>query len=262
MLAEVSRLDLRLRRRSTVGYTLGVGCYALLIVALYPSFKNDHSLNELTTANPKLAALCGASGSLTSPDGWMNANLYANFLPLFALLMTIGYGAAAIAGQDEEGTLGGLAALPMTRLHLLLEKVLALGVLSLPIAVISLGATLAGRGFGLSLDLWAVIQVTCTVAVMALDFGLLALAVGAWTGSRSASLGISTAVAAAAYVISSLAPTVEWVHAIRYLSPIYWTVGANQVGDGATALQILLLALTGAGLGLFARVGLARLDIH
>ena len=122
MSAEVTRLDLRLRRRSSLSYAAGVGAYAVLIVVLYPSFRNDASLNDLTTSNPKLAALFGAAGSLTSPDGWMNANLYANFVPLFALLMTIGYGAAAIAGQDEDGTLGGVASLPLTRGRLLVRE--------------------------------------------------------------------------------------------------------------------------------------------
>ena len=47
-----TRLDLRLRRRSALAYAVGVGAYALLIVALYPSFKNDTSLDELTESQP------------------------------------------------------------------------------------------------------------------------------------------------------------------------------------------------------------------
>ena len=35
----------------------------------------------------------------------MNANIYANFLPLIILMLTIGYGARCLAGQDEDGTL-------------------------------------------------------------------------------------------------------------------------------------------------------------
>ena len=97
---------------------------------------------------------------------------------------------------------------------------------------------------------------------MAFDFGLVALAVGCWTGNRGTALGVSTALAALAYVISSLAPAVHWIHTIRFLSPIYWSVGANQIRDGATTVQILLLTLTGTALGLLAWTGLQRLDIH
>src|SRR5205085_2226792 len=155
--------DLRLRRRSTLAYACGAGLYALLIVSLYPSFKSDSSLDNLTQANPKLAALLGAAGSLTTPDGWMNANLYTNFLPLFALLMTIGYGAGAIAGQDEDGTLGGVASLPISRRRLLSEKIAALATLSLPVPVVSLGASFAGRGLGLSLERWPMVATTLLV---------------------------------------------------------------------------------------------------
>ena len=40
MHADAAFLDLRLRRRSLLGYTLGMAFYALAIVVLYPSFKD------------------------------------------------------------------------------------------------------------------------------------------------------------------------------------------------------------------------------
>jgi ABC-2 type transport system permease protein len=260
--ADVARLDLRLRRRSTLAYTGGVGAYALLIVLLYPTFEHDSSLDSLSTSNPTLAALFGAAGSLTSPDGWMNANLYANFLPLFALLMTIGYGAAAIAGQDEDGTLGNVASLPTTRRRVVLEKVAALGALSLPVPLVSLVAALIGRGFDVDLPVSMLLEVTVTSSLMAFDFGALAVLVGAVAASRGSALGISVAVAGAAYVVSALAPAVDWIHAVRYASPIYWGVGADQLREGATPVQVLLLAVTGVVLVWLACHRFERLDIH
>ena len=41
MLANITRLDLRLRRRSAIGYAAGMALYTLIVVALYPSFKNS-----------------------------------------------------------------------------------------------------------------------------------------------------------------------------------------------------------------------------
>lgn len=262
MSVDVALLDLRLRRRSVLAYGIGLAAYTLLIVALYPSFKHDAAINELTESNPTLSALFGATGSLTTPAGWMNANLYANFLPLFALLMTIGYGAAAIAGQDEDGTLGGLASLPLTRGQLVAQKVLALAALSLPVPVVSLAATLVGKSFDVDLPLSALLQTTLLAAGMAFDLGLIALAIGAWTGNRSTALGVTVAIAAAAYVVSSLAPVVSWMHGLRHTSPIYWSVGANQIHDGATILGAGLLLMLGALAAALAYVGLRRLDIH
>src|ERR1017187_4136439 len=90
MHTEVALLDLRLRRRSLLGYTLGMACYTLLIVVLYPQFKDSTSLNQLTQQGSTAAALFGLTGSLTSPTGWLAANIYENFLPLVMLLITVG----------------------------------------------------------------------------------------------------------------------------------------------------------------------------
>ena len=101
MRADVTFLDLRLRRRSLLGYTTGMALYTLVIVALYPQFKNSLSLDQLTRHGSAVAALFGATGTLTSPAGWLNANIYANFLPLIMLLITVGYGAACIASGQR-----------------------------------------------------------------------------------------------------------------------------------------------------------------
>jgi ABC-2 type transport system permease protein len=44
--------------------------YALVIVFLYPEFKDTTSLNQLTKHGSTAAALFGITGSLTSPPGW------------------------------------------------------------------------------------------------------------------------------------------------------------------------------------------------
>ena len=102
MRADIAVIDLQLRRRALLSYSVGMALYALVIVALYPQFKGATSLDQLTKNGSAVAALFGATGSLTSPSGWLDANIYENFLPLIMLLITVGYGASCIAGQDED----------------------------------------------------------------------------------------------------------------------------------------------------------------
>lgn len=192
----------------------------------------------------------------------MNANLYANVVPLFALLLTIGYGAAAVAGQNEEERLSLLAALPVSRTAMLLQKLLTLLVLSTPVALVTGAAALLGRRYEIDLGLGALLGVTVGVVLLAFDFGALALALGCLTGSRGVSLGITSAVAAAAYVISSLAGVVDWVQRVRHLSPIYWSVGQNQVEGGLAAGSLAVLALTGLVLAGVALLAFHRLDLR
>jgi beta-exotoxin I transport system permease protein len=236
--------------------------YAVVIVVLYPTFQHDTSIDQLTRGNPTISALFGVSGSLTSPAGWMNANLYANFVPLFALLMTLGYGASAIAGQDEDGTLWSVASMPLTRTRIVLEKMAVTAVLALPVPLVTLGAALAGRGFELDLATGPLLSTTLGVIMLALDFGLLALMVGAWTGRRGIALGAATAAASVSYVISALAPVVPLVDSIHGASLFYWTVGADQLSEGLAPGSLLVLMGVGTGLALAAHRGFRQLDIH
>ncbi|RNL80215.1 ABC transporter permease [Nocardioides marmorisolisilvae] len=262
MLGDISRLDLRLRRQSSIAYAVGVTAYALLIVVLYPTFRVDTSLNKLTEGDSSLSALFGATGSLTSPDGWMNANLYANFLPLFVLFMTIGYGASAVAGQNEDGTLGDVAVLPRTRAAVLLEKVATLSLLSLPVPLLCLVASLAGHHWQVDLAVGALIGTTIGVALLGVNLGLVALAWGSWTGRRGGALGVATGLAAVSYIVSSLAPVVSWIHPLRFYSLFYWAVGDDQLVNGLSAPGVAVLLSSAVALGAVAWRGFQQLDIR
>jgi ABC-2 type transport system permease protein len=97
---------------------------------------------------------------------------------------------------------------------------------------------------------------------MGLDLGLVAMAAGALTGRRGSALGIGTAIAAASYLVSSLAPVVSWLEPAKYASLLYWSIGDNQLGTGVAASDYAVL------LGVFAAAlygGVAsfrRFDVH
>ncbi|MDQ6848854.1 MAG: ABC transporter permease [Actinomycetota bacterium] len=259
----MTRLDLRLRRRSMVGYTIGMVAYAFVIVALYPTFKNDQNLNRFTQGGgAKFAALFGASGPLTTPPGWLNANLYGNFVPLVVLLLTIGYGAHAIGGQDEDGTLGVVATLPVSRRSLVLQKFATMCALAVPVSVATLLCVLAGRSFELSVGIGQLVAITIGTLLLGIDFGALALLIGALTGSRGTALGVTSSAAAAAYLISSLAPVVPWIRPVRGVSPFYYAVGQGQLVQGLRTPSLIVLIAVALALLAAAVVAFERLDIH
>ncbi len=257
----VVMLDLRLRRRMLIGTSLGAALYLFLIIVMYPSFRQDASINEMIAANPTAAAAFGVTGSITTPAGWLGANMYANIGPLLVLLLTIGYGASAIAGQLADGLLSVVATQPYTRRRLVAEKTLALLVVSLAVPVASLVVSLTAPRYDLHPDWAALVGVTISLTLLGFDLGALALALGVLTGSRGAGLGIAAGVGAATYLVSSLAPAVHWVHAIRWLSPFYWAVGDNQLSDGVPWQGWTLLVALGVVLVGIALVGVRRLDI-
>jgi ABC-2 type transport system permease protein len=260
MLADITGLDLRLRRRSTVGYAAGLALYTLIVVALYPSFKNSMSLNSLSGSTA--AALFGVTGQLTSPGGWLNGNIYGTFFPLIMLLLTIGYGAAALAGQDEDGTLALVAALPIRRRTILLQKAAAMALQALLLGVAVAICVLMGRGFQLNISPANTVAVSVAVVLMGLDFGLVTMAVGAVTGRRGTALGAGAGLAAASYLLSSLASTISGIRPGRYLSLFYWSVGNDQISRGASAGDFTVLLVVGLAVLVAAVAAFRRADLN
>ena len=259
MLTNVTRLDLRLRRRSTIGYAAGMALYTLVVVALYPSFKDSTSLNSLSGSTA--AALFGVTGPLTSPGGWLNGNIYGNFFPLIMLLLTIGYGAAALAGQDEDGTLALITALPIRRRAILFQKAGAMALQALFLAAAVTICVVVGRVFQLTISPANAIAISVALVLMGLDFGLITMAVGAATGRRGTALGIGAGLAAASYLLSSLASTISWLRPGRYLSLFYWSAGNDQISKGVSlgdfiALIVVALCALAAAIATFRRTDL------
>lgn len=261
MNVEITTLDLSMRRKSLIGYSVGMALYVLVVVALYPSFKDSTSLDQFTQDASGVAALFGISGSLTSPTGWLNANIYANFFPLVILLLTIGYGAACLAGQEADGELELVMSLPFSRRVVVGQKVATLVILALVFSIVVLLSCLLGPVFELTLDSMHLVGATAGVMLLGIDFGLLALFVGAWTGTRGTAIAVAASVASASYLVSSMAPLVSWLEHVRVVSLFYWAVGDSQLDKGLSLTALLVLVGVGVVLAVAAFAAFERHDL-
>ena len=204
----------------------------------------------------------GVTGKISSSGGWLNGNLYANFFPLVMLLLTVGYGAGCIAGQDEEGTLGLLTTLPVRRGAVVAQKAVAMAVQAAALALVVSVCVFAGRSFGLSITPGAALSVSAAVGLLGLDLGLVTMAVGALSGKRGTAMGVGVALAGVSYLVSSLAPVTSWLRPARYLSVFYWAVGNNQISSGVNGADyavLVVVALCALGIAVAAFL---RLDLH
>ena len=262
MRASVTTLDASGRRWNIVAYAVGLGVYILIVVGLYPAFKDSAELDKFVNQDSTAAALFGVTGTLTSSAGWLNGNIYGNFLPLIVLMVTIAYGAASLAGQDEDGTLGMVVALPLRRSAIVSQKIGALALFAFVVTAVAGLCVYVGRWFDLSIDAGNVASVSATTLLLGVDFGLLAMLAGAMTGSRGAAIGISTAVAAASFLLNSLAGVVSWLHGARYGSLFYWSSGNNQIVAGARLSDYAVLVTVGALLACASVVAFKRMDLR
>jgi beta-exotoxin I transport system permease protein len=262
MHADIARLDFSLRRRSLAGYCLGMAVYALAVVAMYPAFRTSTSLDKLIHADSTAAALFGVTGQISSSGGWLNGNIYANFFPLIMLLLTVGYGAASLAGQDEDGTLALVAVLPVRRAVIVMQKAAAMAAQAAVLAVTVAVLVLIGRSFQLDVAVGTVVSVSAAVLLMGLDFGLVTMTAGALAGRKGAALGAGAALAGASYLVSSLAPVVSWIGPARYASLFYWSVGNDQITRGVSAGDYAVLILVGLAALAAAVLAFQRLDLN
>ena len=98
--------------------------------------------------------------------------------------------------------------------------------------------------------------------LLGIDFGALTMLIGAVSGSRGTALGVSSALAAASYLISSLAPVVNWLHPARFASVFYYAVGDGQLQHGLSPTSAAVLLVVALVLFLSCAEAFERLDVH
>lgn len=116
------------RRRSLLWWALGMVGLVLFTVSLYPSVKDQQSIDDLIKDLPDtVRTMVGYQVDipLTSPAGFVNARLFATVAPVVVLVFGIGAGTRAIGGAEEDGTLEQLLAQPVSRDRVAVERYLA-----------------------------------------------------------------------------------------------------------------------------------------
>ena len=235
MLRNVLLKTLRDQRRALLWWGLGLSMLALYIDFFYPSIRDMPELNKMLEAVPPalLKTLVGNITDFTSPVGYLNGEWFFLIAPLLFLIITIGFGSSAIAGEEERGTTDLLLSNPLPRWRVVVEKFAALVIYTAALAfVFWLGLAIGAVAVNMDISLGRLAEATLSVLLLGLTFGALALAIGCATGNRGSSMGLAGAVAVATYFLNSLAPVVEVLEPYRRLSPFYYFIGADPLKNG------------------------------
>jgi ABC-2 type transport system permease protein len=251
------------RVRALPWWTAGIVALVAVNVAFWPTISEQHEeLNRLIETYPEaLLALFGAGGGLdiASEPGFLDSQIFAFMAPVVFLIYALGFGAGAIAGEEDRGTMELLLANPVSRRRLVLEKAAALAVTLAALSValflsVWLGGIAAGMEIG-PVDLGAA---TLSLFLLSLAFGLLALCLGSLTGRRGTAVGVAAAFAVGGYLLQSLGPLVAWLEPWTVLSPFAHYASGDRLRDGLDAgaagvLLALALALAAAAAAAFER---------
>ncbi len=265
MRAEVLRRVVTGRKRGLIAWTVSLVALMVLMVVAYPAVRDQPTFAELLEDYPDFVQQIMGLGSgldIASPGGYLNSQVFANMLPLLLLVFLIGFAARETAGEEREHTLDLLLAHPVTRTRVLLEKLTAMLGCGLLFGVVS-AATLMIFGPLVGLDLSVNAYVGATLANVAVGwvFGAVALALGAWTGSRAVAIGVASGPAVVLYVLWGLAPLVDALEATNPINPWYWSLAGDPVINGIQGANLLLLFGMTAAFSAVAVVGFRRRDL-
>ena len=264
MLRSVFAKTLRDSRNALIGWSAGMMALALATIAIWPTVR-DSDLGDFVEDLPEtLLAIFGISEEFDflSPVGFINGRVFSALGPLLILMFAIGLGARLIAGEEEAGTLDLLLTNPVSRRRVVLEKFAALCLLTAAVGLsLFLVIWVGAIPVDLDLSFEGVFAASLAVTLLGLFFGSMGLAVGAATGKRALSLGIVTTVAVTTYFLWSLAPLVDFLDAVKPVSPWFYAQEDVPLANGLPVLRALALVAGVAVFGWLAAVAFERRDV-
>jgi ABC-2 type transport system permease protein len=183
-----------------------------------------------------------------------------NLVPVILCVYAVINGTGTLAGEEDNGRLEMIVALPIPRWQIVAVKAAALGLaLLLILAITSTGAALTLAALEGQVES-AVTPVDLFLNLLAawplaLAFGLISLFLGAFSPSRRVASVIATAVVIASYLGSNLTGMISSLEAVRNIFLFHYyeaTAQALEQGQQAGNMLVLLaVALVALGLAVF-----------
>jgi len=249
-----------LRRYSLLGWLTGTLAIGALMIAVYPVVRDSAALEQLLKRfPPMMMEFMGIDPEIfTTGIGFVQAQLYTLMAPLLMVSFSIGVGAGATAGEEQEGTADLLLAHPVMRWQLVLSAFLVMALLSALLA----GALAAMLALGnalvdLKIPAKGIFAINLGVWLLGLFFGSVAMVVGAWRGRRRVAAGVAAGLVFLSFFLHGLAPIVEKLREIGQWNPFHFYLKNNPVKEGVTSGHAVLagatLALLAAAALLFSR---------
>jgi ABC-2 type transport system permease protein len=260
----LARAVLRTDRRGLLAWSVGLVVLIALYAAVYPSVRGSPAFEDVLAGLPaSLRQLFTAGGDLGTGAGYLTTELLSATGPALLVVFAIGHGAAAVAGEEDRGTLALLLAGPRAPRRLLLEKAAALGA-ELLVLVTVLGAAVAVLGgvvrLGIPVD--RVAAAMLHLGLLSAVFGALALLVGAAGGALTVSRAVPAALAVGSYLLNGLAPLVRAPGWVQRLSPFAQYLGHDPLRRGASWSSVVVAVVEVVVLVAVAAALLGRRDLR
>ena len=266
MLRSVYGETLWSRRNSLVWYSLGMAFLVGITIGVYPTVREGaDTFTQLMESMPQgFMSFFGSSeiADFLEPAGFVNSRVNASVGAVVLAVYAISLGTGAIAGEEDRRTMDLILANPVPRPQMVLERFAAMVTLVLAVAVVVLAVMVIGNPIvDLGFSIPNMLASNLGLALLALVFGSLALAVGGVTGRRGVTIGVTAGVTVATFFINGLAELVDWLQGPQKLTPFYWLQRWDPLNDGFSLSTATLMVLVIAALVAVAIWGFSRRDV-
>ncbi|GAA3585976.1 ABC transporter permease subunit [Klugiella xanthotipulae] len=249
--------------RSLIGWSIGLVAALSLYLPLFPSIGGDSGIQDLIgNLPPELTAALSYQNIFTGA-GYTQSTFFGLMGFVLLSIAGISWGTAAIAGDEERGTLELTLAHGVSRTQVVLERsaaiVLRVAVLGLVTALTILLLNGPGK---LELDAGNVFITVLAACGTTLLAAVMAIAVGSITGRRSYALLGGAAVAVLGYAFNALGNQTKDLEWLKNFSPYAWAFRdeplVNGWSFGIAALYLGVVVLVGVALAAFNRRDVGR----
>ncbi len=219
--------------RGLIGWAAGVAATLALYLPLYPDIGGNGQLDKiLESLPPELIKTLGYA-EIGSGAGYTQATFYGLIGYLLMSIAGITWGSAAVAGAEESGRLELELAHAVGRVRYALESALAILVRLLVLGVVAGLIVWALNGPArLGLDPPGIVAESLAILGLTTLSVMLALAVGAVTGRRTAATAAGAGIAVYGFVVNAIANQSADLDAWHAASPYHWAYGATPLSNG------------------------------
>jgi ABC-2 type transport system permease protein len=220
--------------RSLVAWSLGVLAVLLLYLPLFPAIGGSADMRQLLDNLPDELVETIGYNQISTGAGYTQSTFYGLMGFLLLTIAATAWGTAAIAGDEETGSLELTLAHDVSRTQVLLERAAAVAVRLAWLCLLSVIVVLALNDSA-QLEIEPVHAFAAAAALFGLTFhlGMWALAVGALTGRRSFATAAGAGVAVIGYAFNAVANQNDDLEVLHAWSPYHWAFGGSPLSSGA-----------------------------
>ena len=220
MLSNVFLKTLFQKRWMTFWWSVAVFLLILGIVALFPVFKDSFANMDATPE--ELKSLLGDANAYTTITGWLNFQVFDQMV-FAGIILGIIIGGGILAGEESDGTLQSLLALPVKRTSVYWQKFAAVAVIvGIVTLMLFLGSLLGVVLVGESVGIGSVFLATVAAFLVTLFFAALTFSIGAITARRGIAGAAVGLFAFATFMLTSLANGISALKYPDFLSPFHY----------------------------------------